>query len=178
MAELNYTDLNINKVINTNSFKWNEKEVEIVDYISFEDKYDIVMITLQKSLENGIYNPMKLDMYFHLNLVYMYSNLVFSADDRADEPRLYDEMLSSGFMDEFLQHIDIKEYVEMQNLIEQISELKMKYDSSAASVIKKFVDDLPANAEAAKQILDSFDKEKYQNVMDFAKAANGGRPIK
>ena len=117
-------------------------------------------------------------MFYHLNLVYMYTNLVFSNEDRQDELSLYDEMLSSGFMDEFLQHIDIKEYVEMQKFIEQISELKMKYDSSAASVIKKFVDDLPANAEAAKQILDSFDREKYQNVMDFAKAANGGRPIK
>ena len=178
MAELNYTDLNINKVINTNSFKWNEKEVEIVDYISFEDKYDVVMITLQKSLENGIYNPMKLDMYFHLNLVYMYSNLVFSADDRADEPKLYDEMLSSGFMDEFLRHIDIKDYTEMLDYIEKLTSLKTQYSNTAAVVIQKLVDDLPANAEAMQSIVEKFDPEKYQAVIDFAKAANGGREIK
>lgn len=178
MAELNYTDLNINKVINTNSFKWNEKEVEIVDYISFEDKYDVVMITLQKSLENGIYNPMKLDMYFHLNLVYMYSNLVFSADDRADEPRLYDEMLSSGFMEEFLRHIDIKDYTEMLDYIEKLTSLKTQYSNTAAGIIQKLVDDLPANTEAMQSIVEKFDPEKYQAVIDFAKAANGGREIK
>ena len=28
-----------------------------------------------------------------------------------------------------------------------------------------------------QDIINNFDKEKYQNVLDFAKAANGGREI-
>ena len=178
MAELNYSDLGINKITTTNSFEWNGKEVKIVDYLSIDDKYDIVMITLQKSLEEGIYNPIKLDIYFHLNLVYAYSNIIFSDEDREDEEKLYDELLISGFMIDFLKHIDVKEYAEMQDYIEKISTLKMQYSNTAASVIKKLVDDLPANAEAMQSIVDNFDQEKYQAVIDFAKAANGGREIK
>lgn len=178
MATINYQDLNINKVVNTNSFMWNDKEIEVVDYISADDKYDIVMITLQNSEEEGIYNPIKLDIYYHLYLVYTYTNIVFSDEDRADELALYDALLSSGFMEEFLKHINIRDYTEMQDEIEKIAEMKMKYNISTASIIKKLVDDLPANAEAMQEIVNNFNPEKYQAVVDFAKAANGGRYIK
>jgi len=178
MATINYQDLNINKVVNTNSFMWNDKEIEVVDYISADDKYDIVMITLQNSEEEGIYNPIKLDIYYHLYLVYSYTNIVFSDEDKADELALYDALLSSGFMEEFLKHINIRDYTEMQDEIERIAEMKMKYNVSTASIIKKFVDDLPANAEAMQEIVSNFNPEQYQAVIDFAKAANGGRPIK
>lgn len=177
MATIDYKDLDINKIVVTNSFTWNEKEIEVVKYISSDDKYDIVMITLQNSEEDGIYNPIKLDIYFHLYLVYTYTNIVFSNEDKADEFALYDALLTSGFMEEFLKHINIRDYTEMQDEIEEIAEMKMKYNISTASIVKKFVDDLPANAEAAQQIVDNFDPSKYQAVVDFAKAANGGRNI-
>ena len=174
---INYKDLDIKKVVNKKTFIWNEKEIEVLDSISSEDKYDIIMITLQKSAEDGYYNPIKLDIYFHLNLVYMFTNIIFDDENREDEFKLYDEMINSGFMEEFLMHIDIKEYTEMQEHIEKIASLKTNYDRSTASIIKKFVDDLPANAEVAKQIIDNFDPDQYQAVVDFAKAANGGRPV-
>ena len=175
---MNYSDLKLKVSIPKTDFKWGDKLITIYDYLSIENKYDIVMITLQKAFEDGIYNPIKLDMYFHLNLVYMFTDLVFTDEDRADEWKLYDEMKSSGFMDQFLKHINPDEYKEMQEDIEEIAGLVMKYKSSTASVIRSLVDDLPANAEAAQRIVDSFEPEKYQAVIDFAKAANGGREIK
>ena len=51
------------------------------------------------------------------------------------------------------------------------------YNLSLASMIKTLVNDLPKNAQAAMDMVNSFDKEKYQEVIDFAKAANGGRAI-
>ena len=176
-VNINYKNLDIKKVIAKKTFIWNEKEIEILNNLSSEDKYDIVMITLQKSAEDGYYNPIKLDIYFHLNLVYMFTNIIFDDEDREDEFKLYDDMMNSGFMEEFLKNIDIREYTEMQEYIEKIASLKTNYNSTAASIIKKFVDDLPANAEAAQQIMENFDPDKYQAVVDFAKAANGGRPV-
>ena len=175
---MNYSDLKLKVSIPKTDFKWGDELITIYDYLSIENKYDIVMITLQKAFEDGIYNPIKLDMYFHLNLVYMFTDLVFTDEDRADEWKLYDEMKSSGFMDQFLKHINPDEYKEMQEDIEEIAGLVMKYKSSTASVIRSLVDDLPANAEAAQRIVNSFEPEKYQAVIDFAKAANGGREIK
>jgi hypothetical protein len=107
----------------------------------------------------------------------MYTNLIFTDEERQDESKLYDEMKSSGFIDEFLKHIDPDEYKEMQEEIEEIGALKMKYNLSAANIFKSFINDLPANAEAAQSIVNNFDKEKFQSVIDFAQAANGKRPL-
>lgn len=178
MASLKYSDLKLKKDNSIKIFKWNGKDVEIVNYASIEDKYDIVMIALQKSLEDGIYNPIKLDMYFHLNLIYMYTNIVFTDEEREDESKLYDEIVSSGFMNEFLKNINADEYKELQELVEEIDKLHMKYKTTAASVLRSLIDDLPANAEAAQKIVENFNPEKYQAVVDFAKAANGNREVK
>ena len=172
-----YSDLGLKRQIIKKSFQWGDKQISYLDYLPIEAKYDVVMITLQKSLEDGIYNPIKMDMYFHLNLVYMYCDIEFGAEDREDEGKLYDELKSSGFLAVFLRNINADEYQEMQEIIDEIADLHMTYKNSAASIFHDFVEDLPTNAEAARQIVDSFDPEKYQNVLDFAKAANGGRPV-
>ena len=54
----------------------------------------------------------------------------------------------------------------------------LKYNTTAAAVIRSLITDLPKQAEAANKIIENFDKEKFQAVIDFAQAANGGRPIK
>ena len=53
----------------------------------------------------------------------------------------------------------------------------MKYNLSTASIIRNIVNDLPAQAQAAMDIVNNFDQNKFQAVVDFAKAANGNRPI-
>lgn len=177
MAILNYKDLNISKKNILKTFKWGEQEVEILGYLPIEDMYSVVMITLQKSFENGYYNPIKLDMFYHLNLVYVYTNIIFSDEDRADESKLYDELVSSGFMAEFLNNLDERAYAEMQEDIENIAKMDMENRKSIGVAATRFIEDLPANVEKMKEIVDSFDPKEYQAVLDFAKAANGGRPI-
>lgn len=174
---MEYKELGLSKKTELKEFNWEGNKIYITKYLPIESKYDIVMITLQESLEDKIYNPIKLDMCFHVNLVLMYTDLVFTDEEKQDISKLYDEMKSTGFLNEFLKHIDEEEYKEMQEDIENISQLLMKYNMSAAGILAKFIDDLPANAEAAQKILDGFDPEKYQNVIDFARNANGGRPI-
>lgn len=177
MANINYSDLNLKVNNELTLYKWNGKDIELKKYLNAEDKYDIVMITLQKAKENGYYNPIKLDIFFHLNLIYSYTNLIFTDSEREDEFKLYDEMKSNGFIAEFLKHINPDEYKEMMENIEEIAKVSIQYEISTASILRNFIEDLPANAEAAQQIVENFDPQKYQAVVDFAKAANGDREI-
>ena len=62
-------------------------------------------------------------------------------------------------------------------MIERTMKEDLQYNTTAASVIKSIIVDLPKSAEAANSIVDNFDPEKFQAVLDFAKAANGGREI-
>ena len=135
------------------------------------------MITLQKSLEGNIYNEFKLNLFFELNLVYMYTNISFTEKQREDEFKLYDTLRSNGFFESFYEALDDKEYEE---LFDQIAELKStmeKSKGSVAGIISNIIEDLPANVEAAAKIVENFDPSQFQAVVDFARYANGGRDI-
>lgn len=48
---------------------------------------------------------------------------------------------------------------------------------SVAAIISQLIDNLPANAETAAKIVESFDPKQFKAVVDFATYANGGRNI-
>ena len=167
--------LKVDKTVSTFDFEGNK--IEVLKYLPIEDKYDLIMVTLQKAEENGVYNPLKLDIYFHLHLVYMYTNLSFTDKQRQDELKLYDCLKSSGFIYQFMNVIEDDEYNYLFDIMQDTVMDHMNYRNSAAAVIQSLVNDLPKNAQIASDIVDSFDKEKFKAVVDFAEAANGGRPI-
>lgn len=177
MAKVSYANLKLKTDLSVKIINFNETEIEILKYLPVEDKESLISITLQNSKENGIYNPIKVEKYFQLYLVYMYSNLSFTEKQREDEDKLYDQLKSNGLIDLIIENIEKKEYEELRIYLEISIDRTLKYTTTAASVINKLVDDLPANAEAALKIVDNFDPEKFQAVKDFAEAANGGRPI-
>ena len=161
-----------------NTFDFCGQKIEVLKYLPAQDKYDLLMITLQKSLENGIYNDFKLNFYFELNLVYMYTNISFTEKQREDEFKIYNNLKSNGFFELFYQALDENEYNELFTQLNTIRKEKTKENRSVTSIINKFINDLPSNAEAAAKIVENFNPEQFKNVMEFAKYANGGRDIK
>lgn len=155
----------------------NGQEVKVKQYIPVSDKIDLIQIAMQKAEEDGIYNQIKLDMHFHLNIVYLYTDIEFSEEDRQDEMDLFDKLESNNVFLSVIGAMAEDEYKELTDYLNDMKDSKLTYTNTAAAVLRGIIQDLPKNAAAAKEILDSFDKEKYQNVRDFAIAANGGRNI-
>ncbi len=175
--KVSYANMKLKTNTAVNTFQFCGQKIEVLKYLPASDKYDLLMITLQKSLEGNIYNEFKLNLYFELNLVYMYTNISFTEKQREDEFKLYDTLRSNGFFELFYEALEDKEYEE---LFDQIAELKAtmeKSKGSVAGVIANIIEDLPANAEAAAKIVENFDPSQFQAVVDFARYANGGRDI-
>ena len=175
---ISYANMKLKPVTTTHKFEWNGNEIEVLDYLPIEDKYDLIMITLQKSLEDGYYNPIKIDEFFHLHLIYMYTNINFTEKQKEDEHKLYDSLKSNGLIDAFIEQMNEFDYSELFNMLDDTKRELTEYRRRTSAFIQSLITDLPKQAEAAKQIVDSFDAEKYQNVINFAKAANGGREIR
>lgn len=167
MALINFKDIDFDKSINkTNTIiDFNGSQIEILPDISISDKYDLVMVTLQKSFEKGIYNPVKLEMYFDLNLIYLYTNIVFSIEDRTDEEALYDTLYRSGLVAKVRENINDTDILFLHSAITDIAELVMKYRSSFGSAFSTFVEELPANMEKVQEIISNFDAEKTAPLM-------------
>lgn len=175
---MKYSDLNLKVNKETTIVKIDDKtEIEVLQYLPIEDKIDLIQIALQKSLENGVYNEVKLDMYFNLYIVYMYSNLEFTDEEKEDEFKLYNELQSNYIIVHVIAGMDEGEYDCLLDYLKSMQEANEMYRNSAAAILQSFIQDMPRNAAAAAEIVDNFDKEKYKNVIDFAKSANGGRPI-
>lgn len=174
---MKYKDLNFEVIKDSSFITINDKEIEVSHYLPMEDKIDLIQIALQKALENGIYNEMKLEVYFNLNIVYMYTNLEFNADDLADEFKLYDELKTNDVFLSVIGAIPDDEYDDLLNFLTLTQKSHEKNKRSAAALLQSVIQDLPKNAAAAREIVETFDPEKYSEVVNFAKNANGGRSI-
>ena len=174
---MKFTDFNFSTNNDTNTLTINNNQIKVRKYLSVSDKNDLVEIALQKAEFNGVYNELLLDVYFHLNIIYLYTDIEFEEQDREDEMVLYDKLESNDVIDKVVAYIGEEEYGVLTDLLNKQKENNIRYKNSAAAVLRSFVTDLPANAAAAKEIVDSFDPSQYQAVVDFAEAANGGRQI-
>ena len=177
MAKVTYASLKLKQKTSTNVFEFQGQNIEVLEYLPIEDKNDLISISLQKAEENGIYNPVLLDMYFHLNLAYLYTNITFTEKQKENEPKLYDALKANGFFDLLLENISEEEYSELYYYLEIMKEDFTTYGNSFAGVAKAWIYDLPKNAQTAEDIIKNFDKNKFQSVIDFATAANGGVPV-
>jgi hypothetical protein len=177
MKKISYANLKLKINTDTKTVDYNGNTIEVLQYISASDKYDLVHMVLNKSFEEGLFNPVKVDVYFHLGLVYLYSNLNITDKQRENEFDLYDNLASNGILTQILELIPESEYQTLYTYIEEFQKKTLKYRYSAAATLQTFIQDLPKNAEAAKNIVDNFDKEQYKEVIEFARNANGGRKI-
>ena len=175
--KVSYANMKLKTNTSVKTFEFGGQKVEVLQYLPAQDKYDLLMITLQKSLEDNLYNEFKLNLYFELHLVYMYTNISFTEKQREDEFKLYDTLKSNGFYEKFFQVINEDEYNELFEQLNAIKNASFKNKRSVAGLIGEFINDLPANAEAAAKIVESFDPNQYKAVVDFARYANGGRDI-
>ena len=170
MAKVSFASLKLKVKDEVKKININDKEIEVKQYLPATDKYDLIMISLQQSKENGIYNDFKLDMFLHLNLIFMYTNLSFTDKQREDLPGLFDILETNGIIEQVVSMIPQEEMQTIYSEINLIKDRLMEYENGFAGVANNFITNLPENAQAAADIVDNFDPEKYTEVVNFAKA--------
>lgn len=154
-----------------------EVEVKVLQYLPIEQKNDIIQLTLQNSEENGVFNYLLLDMYFHLYICYLYTDIDFTEEEKENPANTFDVLTSTGVLNQVIATMNPDEYKALHQILDTSVENKIKYNNTLASVINSFVEQMPINAEKAGEIISNFNPEKFQQVLAFAKAANGDRQI-
>lgn len=171
MALINYSDLELKQFTNKENIILNiyGKEVQIVPYLSIQDKYDLIMGALHKSYDNGIYNDIILKMYFELHIIYLYTNILFSIEDRADEIALYDTLVKSGVMQTVLEAIPETELVLLERLINNVRHNLELKNNSVTGAISNFVDVLPKKLEKLMPLLEKINFANIQEAVEKMK---------
>ena len=178
MAKVSFGTLKLKKQETTTTIKIADKDIEVLNYLPIEDKLDLIQITLQKSqVEDGSFDPILIEAYFNLNIVYLYTNINFTEKQREDEMKLYNLLEGNGLLDEIIAVIPADEYNALVEYLNDTIENKINVSGNIGLVVDRLLKELPVNAENAAAIIKEFDPEQFQNVIQFAQAANGNRPI-
>lgn len=177
MAKITYAGMKLKVNEDVKTIDINGNSIEVLQYLPVDDKYSLINITLQKAKEGAIYNPLKKDMFFHLHLMYMYTNISFTDKQREDESKLYDTLVSNGVLDKVIEAIPENEFNLLYSYLNDQEQEILKFRNTVGGALTEIIQNLPIQAEEMQKIVDNFDPQKFQNVLNFAKAANGGRDI-
>lgn len=177
MTKITYASLKLKTKTDVETFDFNGNTIEVLKYLPAQDKYDLIMIALERAEEKGLYNPIVADIYFHLYLVYMYTNLTFTDKQREDEFKLYDTLQSNGLIDLVLAKIPESEYITLKTYLEEVMQYSMKYKRTISYFLDSFTNDFSSKLEELQKMTKDIDEGRLPNIMDFAKAINGGRAI-
>ena len=177
MSTINLNEINLKESIDNENIiiDFNDSEIRILNYLSVRDKNDLIMMTLQNSYENGIYNTIKMDMYFKLYIIYLYTNIVFSTEDRQDEELLYDNLYKSGLIEEVLDAMNVDELEYLTTALVNMEEKMKNYKSSAKGVIYDLVEELEEKLKKSFEVLNTMSPEllsKLQGQMPVINSQN------
>lgn len=166
MALVNYKDIDFNKSINKENkiIDFNGSIIEVIQYLSAQDKYDLIIATLQKADEADLYNSFKTKFYFDLNLAMMYSNIAVTEEDKEDEIQFYDNLKHSGLLDLIIEAIPENEKNELWNHITKIQKEMSDYRRSASSMVNTVFEKGPLLVDKIKELLSSLDEDKIQLI--------------
>lgn len=177
MAKVTYSSLKLKLFEKVSQVSLGEKVIEVKQYLPVSEKESLVDSVLQKSVIRGIYNPLAVEMYFNLNVIYLYTNISFSESQRNDERKLYDIFESNGYIDQIIQAIPDEEYNYLWKITQESVENWFKYNLSAAGMFRDFIELLPTNAQKAADIINGINTTDVSNVINFAKAINNNQEL-
>lgn len=155
-------------------------DIEVLQYLPIEDKFDLIQIAVQKSITNGYVDPTLLEMNFMLNVIYMYTNITFTEKQRENEAKIYDAFESSGLADLIFQAIPERERNEVCDKLEDTVRVATEYAQSTSGVINSLIKELPEAMSKTVDLINTLSPENFEearNFVKFAKESNNNMPF-
>lgn len=164
MGLINFKDIDFNKSNNreNKTINFNDNIIQITSYLPANEKYNLIITILSKSDETDLFNNFKTKFYFDLNLVLMYSNIIFSEEDKQDELQLYDTLKKSGLMDMIIDAIPENEKADLWENIINIQKEMINYRRSLSALITQVADKI----NSIQQTLEKLDFNQIKTVLE------------
>ena len=171
MANVSFTKLGLTKNQEVKILNWNDQDIEIKQYLSVKDKMELVSNVLNNSHdgESNFANPIRLDVYTTLEILYLYTNINFTDKQKEDALKLYDLVIGSGLYEKIIDLIPTEEYYDLLNTIQESIEAVYAYQNSVMGILDNVVNDysdLNLNAsEIQKKLADPENMQLLKGVL-------------
>lgn len=168
MAKVSFTGLKLKVKDEVKTIKIGEKEIEIKQYLPAEDKNSILESTIAEADGGTILNTFAIDVYFHLFIIFKYTNLNFTDAQKSDLFKLYDILESNGIVEQIIAEIPAEEYQDLYYNLEEMIKLYNEYRNSAKALVEQFAMFAPNTAADISEKIQNFDINKMQEVLALA----------
>ena len=170
MAKIPFSKLKLTKKDDVNTIIINDNNVEVKQYLPVADKLNIITNVLQLSADdNNFANPVKVEVFLNLEIMYAYTNLTFTEKQKEDPTKLYDLLEQNGVIAAVAQAIPETEYNLLLDWTQETIDSFYKYRNSIMGILDQVsadYKDLDFNAtEIQKKVADPQNLELLKGVM-------------
>ena len=170
MAKVPFTKLGLKKVEDTKNITICDQVIEVKQYLPISDKINIITNVIENSADdNNFANPVKVEVFANLEIMYAYTNISFTDKQKGDPTKLYDLLEENGIIAEVIAAIPENEYALLLGWIDETIEAFYTYRNSVMGIMEQISTDysnLSLDAtEIQQKLADPQNLELLKNVM-------------
>ena len=132
-----------------------EQEIEVKQYLPVNDKLILIGKVINAAAdENNFSNPIKLDIFTCLEIVFAYTNIIFTDKQQEDLVKLYDILESNHIFEQVIEVIPKSEYKQIIEGVQDCSDAIYTYKNSLMGILEMVGQDysqLNFDAEAIRE---------------------------
>lgn len=171
MAKINFTKLGLKPDTKTTTIEFAGQQIEVLQYLPVQRKLALIGRVIHKSHEEdySYANPVKIKVFTLMEIIFEYTNLVFTEKQREDFPKLFDTLMSSGLIDEVIQNIPRAEYKTIVDGVNESVHSIYEYQNSAYGIVEgiktSYMDTEISIEELKKQIQSLQDTSLLKDII-------------
>lgn len=151
---------------NYKEITFNGDIIKVKQYLSIEEKADLINVALQKSIYNGqLFDPLYLDAFVKMNILYMYTDIIFTQEERAKELDLFDKCYCSNLIEEVMEAIPAEELKIIYDTLKLKKEEITKYNNSVSGVIQNTLNTFSTDFEPIVKMLQEQGSDKVLSLL-------------
>ena len=142
MAKVSFTKLGLTKNQDVEIIDWNGQNIEVKQYLPVQDKLILITNIINNAHDEKNYsNPVKVDIFTALEILYFYTNINFTDKQKEDPTKLFDLVVSSGLFDAVKCKMDVTEYNQLINAINKSIKAIYDYQNSILGILDTIKED-------------------------------------
>lgn len=114
-----------------------DKEINIVQYLSTEKKIDFIEDVMSRVFDNtGLSSPVRVEVYFYLNLIRYYTDISITETMMKNAAKTYDILEMNNIIDVIIENIPEDEFNTLFDYVTESIEHFETYNFSFAGTLK------------------------------------------
>lgn len=159
MAKVAFSKFGLKPNSEIKTITWGGQDIEVIQYLPIQKKLGLIGRVISQAHEQdaNYSNPVKIEVYTALEILFEYTNITFTEKQKEDIPKLYDIVYSSGLWQAIVDAMPTDELDIVMNGIENSIEAIYKYQNSVLGIIDLLKGDMETidniDVEGMKQSL-------------------------